>query len=203
MLDVATCCKTRLSRPGFASVQSLRELKQVLQSAHAAVRDHTRPETQHRYLLEAGGADGDIACPAEIEPTPVACSSAIQPALDRSAVGCSTKDRALAGAGTKTASRKKGRGRTRQGGAERVTRSSPIMWNERPFSTCANPRPIKFRVIWKVRNCSMPCGIDCVASAGVTSKLSMRISADPHQVQWPERASNEWWRKSAWAMWVR
>jgi len=118
MLDVATCCKTRLSRPGFASVQSLRELKQVLQSAQAAVRDHTRPETQHRYLLEAGGADGDIACPAEIEPTPVACSSAIQPALDRSAVGCSTKDRALAGAGTKTASRKKGRGRTRQGGAE-------------------------------------------------------------------------------------
>jgi len=57
MLDVVTCCQTRLSQPGLASVQSLRELKEVLQSAQARVRDHTAPpETQHRYLLEAGGA---------------------------------------------------------------------------------------------------------------------------------------------------
>jgi hypothetical protein len=108
MLDVVTCCQTRLSQPGLASVQSLRELKEVLQSAQARVRDHTAPpETQHPYLLEAGGADGDIACPAEIEPTPIACSSAKQPALDRSVVGGSTKDRVLAGAGTEAASRKK------------------------------------------------------------------------------------------------
>jgi hypothetical protein len=39
MLDVATCCKTRLSQPGFASVQSLRELKDVLQSPPARIRD--------------------------------------------------------------------------------------------------------------------------------------------------------------------
>jgi hypothetical protein len=52
MLDVATCCKTRLSQPGFTSVPSLRELKDVLQSAPARIRDHTRSETQHRYLLE-------------------------------------------------------------------------------------------------------------------------------------------------------
>jgi len=64
-----------------------------------------------------------------------------------------------------------------------VTRSSRITWNERRFSMCANPRRIRFRTTWRVRNCSMPCGIDCVASAGATSKLSMRISADPHRVQ--------------------
>src|SRR5215831_17263210 len=33
MLDVAGCCKTRVSKPGFASAQSLRELKEVLQAA--------------------------------------------------------------------------------------------------------------------------------------------------------------------------
>ena len=32
MLDVAACCKTRVSRLGFASAQSLRELKEVVQS---------------------------------------------------------------------------------------------------------------------------------------------------------------------------
>src|SRR5689334_16007401 len=30
MLDVAACCKTRASKPGFASAQSLRDLKEVL-----------------------------------------------------------------------------------------------------------------------------------------------------------------------------
>src|SRR5262249_12727839 len=100
MLDVATCCKTRQSRPRFAMVQFLRELQEVLQAAQARVREHTAPETQHRYLLDAGGADGDIACPAEIEPTRVVCSSAKQLALDSSVVRCSKKDRALAGTDT-------------------------------------------------------------------------------------------------------
>jgi hypothetical protein len=116
MLDVAGCCKTRVSKPGFASAQSLRDLQEVLQSAPARVRDHTTPETQHRYLLDAGGADGGIDGPAEIEPTPVVCSSAMQPALDESVVRCSTKDRAIAGAVTETASSNGGRGRNRRGG---------------------------------------------------------------------------------------
>src|SRR5215831_9642961 len=118
MLDVATCGKTRLSRPGFASVQFLRELKEVLQSAPARVRDHAAPETQHQYLLDAGGADGDIACPAEIEPTRVVGSSAKQIALDRSVVRCPKQDRALAGTITAAASRQGGRDRTGRGGAE-------------------------------------------------------------------------------------
>ena len=107
MLDVATCCKIRLSRPGFANVQFLRELKEVLQSAQARVRDHTSLQTQHRYLLDAGGADDYIACPAEIEPTRVICSSAKQVALDKSVVRCAKKDRALTGTDTAAASRKR------------------------------------------------------------------------------------------------
>ena len=117
MLDVATCCKIRLSRPGFASVPFLRELKEILQSAQARVWDHTAPETQHRYLLDAGGADGDIACPAEIEPTGVVGSSAKQIAVDRSVVRCPKQDRALAGTDTAAASRQ-GRDRIGPGGAE-------------------------------------------------------------------------------------
>ena len=35
--------------------------------------------------------------------------------------------------------------------------------NERRFYTCANPRLIKFRTTWRVRNCSMLCGIDYAA----------------------------------------
>jgi hypothetical protein len=118
MLDVAACCKTRVCKPGFASAQSLRELKEVLQSAQPRARARGTPETQHRYLLDAGGVDGDIAGPAEIEPTPVVCSSAIQPALDRSVVRCSTKDSAIGGtvteaASTNTGGRGNGRGGTR------------------------------------------------------------------------------------------
>ena len=116
MLDVAACCKNRVSKPGFASAQSLCELKEVLQSALPQAQAHDTPETQHRYLLDAGGADGGIDGPAEIEPTPVACSSAMQPGLDRSVVRCPTKNSAIAGAVTEAASNKSGRG-NRRGGA--------------------------------------------------------------------------------------
>src|SRR5215469_3578974 len=109
MLDVAACCKTRASKPGFASVQSLRELKELLQSAPRA-QAHDLSEAQHRYLLDAGGADGGIDGSAEIEPTPVACSSAVQPALDRSVVRCQAKNSAITGAVTDAASRKSGTG---------------------------------------------------------------------------------------------
>jgi hypothetical protein len=116
MLDVAACCKTRVSKPGFASVQSLRELKEVVQSALPLAQAPDTSEAQHRYLLDAGGADGGIDGSAEIEPTPVACSSAMQPTLDRSVVRCQTKNSATTGAVTEAASRKSGRG-NRRGGA--------------------------------------------------------------------------------------
>ena len=116
MLDVAACCKTRVSRLGFASAQSLRELKEVVQSALPRAQAYDTSEAQHRYLLDAGGADGGIDGSAEIEPTTVACSSAMQPALDRSVVRCPTRNSAIAGAVTEAASRRSGRG-NRRGGA--------------------------------------------------------------------------------------
>ena len=117
MLDVGACCKTRASKPGFASAQSLRDLKEVLQAARPQVPAPIAPKTQPRHLLHAGGVDGGINGPAEIEPTPVVCSSAMQPALDKSAVRCSTRDGAIAGAVTEAASRNAGRGGNRRGGS--------------------------------------------------------------------------------------
>ena len=115
MLDAAVCCKARASKPGFASAQSLRELKGVLQAARPRAQGPTASRPQHRYLQHAGGADGGIG-PAEIEPTPVVCSYAVQPALDKSVVRCATKDRAIAGAATKAASRNAGKDGYRGGG---------------------------------------------------------------------------------------
>src|SRR4029434_500132 len=101
----------------FASAQSLRELNEVLQSALPRAQAYDAPETQHRYLLDAGGADGGIGGPAEIEPTPLVCSSAMQPALDRSVVRCPTNHSAIAGAATEAVSRNSGRRKDRRGGA--------------------------------------------------------------------------------------
>jgi len=50
MLDVVTCCKTRVTKPGFASAQALRELKEFLQSAQPPGENHSTAETQHRYF---------------------------------------------------------------------------------------------------------------------------------------------------------
>ena len=116
MLDVAACCKTRICKPGFASAPSLRELKELLQSALSRVQADDTPETQHRYLLDAGGADGGIGGPAEIEPTAAVCSSAMQPILDRDVLRCPAKNSAIAVAVTEAASRKSGGG-NRRGGA--------------------------------------------------------------------------------------
>jgi hypothetical protein len=117
MLELATCSRTRISKPGFASAQSLRELKEILQSAQQRLQSESREETQHRYLLKAGGADGGIPGPAEIEPTPVVCSSTTQPQLDGSVVRSSTKDSAIGRAVTEAPSRSNRRRGTPGGGA--------------------------------------------------------------------------------------
>ena len=115
-LDVGRCGLLQDSgiQPGFASAQSLRDLNEVLLAARPQVPAPVAPKTQPRYLLHAGGADGGIDGPAEIEPTCVVCSSARQPTLDESVVRCSTKDRAIAGAVTETASSNSGRSRNRR-----------------------------------------------------------------------------------------
>jgi hypothetical protein len=50
MLDVATCSKTQVSKLGFVSADSLRELKQVLESERWRAQAPIGAETQHRYL---------------------------------------------------------------------------------------------------------------------------------------------------------
>jgi hypothetical protein len=115
MLVAAVCCKARASKPGFASAQSLRELKEVLRAARILVQGSTAPKPQHRYLQNAGGADGGNGS-ADIEPTSIVCSCAVQPALDKSVVRCATKDLAIAGAFAKAASRNASQGRNRRGG---------------------------------------------------------------------------------------
>ena len=62
MLDVAVCCKIRVVKSGLANVESLRELRALLHSAQRA-RGDIALEAQHRYLLDAGGADGGIGGP--------------------------------------------------------------------------------------------------------------------------------------------
>ena len=96
MLDVAACCKVRASKSGLANVQSLRALKEVLGSTSRP--EVSALESQHRYLLDAGGADVDFAGPAENQSTSVVCSSATQPALDGSVDRCSTEDSEIADA---------------------------------------------------------------------------------------------------------
>ena len=108
MLDVAACSKMRVSKSVIASVQSLRELRQILESAQ---RPTTHiPEPQYRYWQDIGGADGSIPGPAKNEPANDVCSSAMQPTLDRAVIRCPAKDRAIAVAVTEAASRKSGRG---------------------------------------------------------------------------------------------
>ena len=116
MLDVAACSKTQVCKLGVVSTDSLRELKQVLESARLRAQAPTRPETQHRYLQDAKGADGGTADPTETEPTSVICSSPTQSALGRPVARHSTEDHAVAGAVTQAASKNSGRNGDRRGG---------------------------------------------------------------------------------------
>jgi hypothetical protein len=97
MLDVAVCCKIRVVKSGLANVESLRELRALLHSAQRA-RGDIALEAQHRYLLDAGGADVNVADSRGTPSTPVVCSSASQAALDGSVARCSREDSAIADA---------------------------------------------------------------------------------------------------------
>ena len=116
MLDVAACSKIRVSKLGFVSADSLRELKEILESARLRAQLPTTPETQHQYLQDAKGAEGGTADPTETEATSVICSSPVQSALGRPVARHSTEDHAVAGAVTQAASKNRGRRRNRTGG---------------------------------------------------------------------------------------
>ena len=115
MLDVAACGKMRVFKSAIASVQSLRELRQILESAQRPTTNI--PEPQHRYWLDIGGADGSITGPAKNEPAHDVCSSAMPPALDSSVARCATQDNLLDGAVPEAASRKSCRSGNGRGGA--------------------------------------------------------------------------------------
>ena len=116
MLDVAACSKNQVSKLGFVSTDSLRELKEILESARLGAQARTTPETQHRYLQDAKGADGGAADRAETKPTSVICWSPVQSALGRPVARHSTEDHAVAGAVTQAASRNSDRKRNRTRG---------------------------------------------------------------------------------------
>src|SRR5438270_8337695 len=115
MLDVAACSKTALSNLAFVSADSLRELKEILESARLRAQLPTTPETQHQYLQDAKDAEGGTADPTETEATSVICSSLVQSVLGRPVARHSTEDDAAAGAVTQAASNDSGRKRNRTG----------------------------------------------------------------------------------------
>lgn len=115
MLDLAACSKTPVFKLGFVSTDSLRELKEILESARLRAQPPTTPERQHQYLQDAKGAAGGTADPTETEATSVICSSPVQSALGRPVARHSTEDDAAAGAVTQAASNNSGRKRNRTG----------------------------------------------------------------------------------------
>ena len=115
MLDVAACSKTPVSKLGFVSADSLRELKEIVESARLRAQVATSPETQHEYLQDAKSAAGGTADPTETEPTSAICSSPVQTALGRPVARHSTEDHAVAGAVTQAASNHSSRRRNRTG----------------------------------------------------------------------------------------
>jgi hypothetical protein len=78
MLDVAVCCKIRSAKVSVVDVESLRELKTLLRSTLPSDLD-LATQAQHRYLLNAGGADVDVIEPAEIHSAGVVCSPRPKP----------------------------------------------------------------------------------------------------------------------------
>ena len=116
MLDVAACSKAQVSKLGFVSTDCLRELKEILESARLRAQAQTTPETQHRYLQDAKGAEGSTADLTETEPTSVICSSPTQSVLGRAVARHSTEDDGVAGAVTRAASKASGTRRNRTAG---------------------------------------------------------------------------------------
>ena len=70
MFDVAACCRIRSTGSSVVTVEALRDLMTVLRCTPRSDLD-VAIQVQHRYLLNAGGADVGIAEPTEIHSTGV------------------------------------------------------------------------------------------------------------------------------------
>jgi len=94
MLDAVVCCKVRTAKSGVANVESLRQLKALLESTQRTDLD-LAIQAQHRYLLNAGGADARVVEPTEIHAASVVRSSASPTRLAGTVTRDSTKGCAI------------------------------------------------------------------------------------------------------------
>jgi hypothetical protein len=117
MLDAVACCKIRAASSSVANVDSLRELKALLQPTRGMDPEFAI-QTQHPYLLDAGGADVSVVKATEIHPTRAVCAPSTETGLEGALPRGSTGDSAIAGATAaaawcKTERRTDGRGGVR------------------------------------------------------------------------------------------
>jgi hypothetical protein len=113
MFDGAACCRIRTDGSSVVTVEALRDLMTVLRCTQ---RKDFAIQGQHRYLLNAGGADVDVAEPTEIHSTGVVYPAAFQAGLAGTVARDSTEGFALGEATTGTGSKIR-RGSKSGGGA--------------------------------------------------------------------------------------
>jgi hypothetical protein len=86
----------RSAKVSVVDVESLRELKTLLRSTLPSDLD-LATQAQHRYLLNAGGADVDVIEPAEIHSAGVVCSPASETGLAETVTRNTTEGSAITG----------------------------------------------------------------------------------------------------------
>ena len=114
MLDAAACCKIQVSKCKVANVESLRELKVLLQPTRR-IDPEFAIQTQHPCLLDAGGADVSAIEPTEVHPTRAVCSPESDTGLAGTIPSGATEGSATAGVAA-AATRRKTERRTSGGG---------------------------------------------------------------------------------------
>ncbi len=116
MLDAAACCKIQAAKSSVVNVESLRELKELLQPTRR-IDPEFAIQTQHPYLLDAGGADVSVIKPTEFDPTHAVCppesNTGLAGAIPRGATEGSATDGAVAAATRRKTERHTGGGDAR------------------------------------------------------------------------------------------
>jgi hypothetical protein len=115
MFDEAACCRIRTDGSSVVTVEALRDLMTVLRCPQRKDPEFAI-QGEHRYLLNAGGADVDVAEPTEIDSTGVVRPAASQAGLAGTVARDSTEGIAL-GDATTGAGSKIGRSSRSGGGA--------------------------------------------------------------------------------------
>jgi hypothetical protein len=87
MLDSAACCRIRAAKSGNVNVESLREIGRLLHLVLCTSGELAK-DAEHRYLLNAGGADVDAASSPGSCSTVNVCLSPLESG-EESTLGCS------------------------------------------------------------------------------------------------------------------